>query len=122
MGGTTGSLEAGDAAAAAVQKTPNRVSLADLEANIAMEWTFNAGEAMDRFYGVGGHPMNGLSLGVLTICILVTRNGFTLIGKSAPADAGNFNQELGNKLAREDAIRQLWPLMGYALREKLAAV
>lgn len=28
---------------------------------------------------------------------------------------------LGRKLAYEDAVRQLWPLMGYALREKLAA-
>lgn len=59
------------------------------------------------------------SLGVLTICLIVTRNGFTIIGKSAPASTDNFDADLGRKLAYEDAVRQLWPLMGYALREKL---
>jgi len=59
------------------------------------------------------------SLAVLTVCLIVTRNGFTIIGKSAPASADNFDAELGRKLAYEDAVRQLWPLMGYALREKL---
>ncbi len=63
---------------------------------------------------------NRQSLDVLTICLLVTRNGFTLIGKSAPASPDNFDAELGRKPAYEDAVRQLWPLMGYALRERLA--
>jgi len=52
----------------------------------------------------------------------VTRNGFTLIGKSAPASPDNFDPVLGRKLAYEDAVRQLWPLMGYALRDKLAGL
>lgn len=56
---------------------------------------------------------------VLTICLLVLRNGFTVIGKSAPASPENFNVELGQKFAYEDAPRQLWPLMGYALRDRL---
>lgn len=116
---STGSLEASDKAAGAVQQTPNRVTLADLEANIGMEWTFNAGEACEKYHAPHGTPGVG-SLAILTVCVIVTKNGFTLIGKSAPADANNFNPELGAKLAREDAIRQLWPLMGYALREKLA--
>jgi hypothetical protein len=58
-------------------------------------------------------------LSVLTICLMQTKNGFTVIGKSAPADPINYNQTLGMEFAREDAIKQLWPLMGYALREKL---
>jgi len=61
------------------------------------------------------HP----SLEVLTVCVLVTRNGFTLLGKSAPASAENFDHETGKRFAREDAVRQLWPLMGYNLRQKL---
>jgi hypothetical protein len=52
---------------------------------------------------------------------LVLKNGFTVIGKSAPASAANFNAELGKKLAYEDAIRQVWPLMGFSLRDRLAA-
>ena len=40
---------------------------------------------------------------------------------AAISASANFNAELGRKLAYEDAIRQLWPLMGFALRDKLAA-
>jgi hypothetical protein len=60
-------------------------------------------------------------LSIITLCVVVMRNGFTIIGKSAPASPENFNAELGRKLAYEDAVRQLWPLMGFALRDRLAA-
>jgi hypothetical protein len=97
-----------------------RVSLADIEANIAYEHTFLGADACPNSLGdAPAYPP--VSLGVLTICLLVTQNGFTIIGKSAPASPENFDAALGAKLAREDAIRQLWPLMGYALRERLAA-
>jgi hypothetical protein len=48
-------------------------------------------------------------------------NGFVLVGKSAPADPGNFNEELGRNFAKDDALRQMWPLEGYLLCEKLTA-
>ena len=111
---STGSLEASDKAAAEVQKTPNRVTLDSMNEKIAAEYTFTADAA------VGSAPVVE-PLRVLTVCILVMKNGYTIIGKSAPADPGNFNAELGKKFAREDAMRQVWPLEGYALREKLAA-
>ncbi|ESY05256.1 hypothetical protein X752_25950 [Mesorhizobium sp. LNJC398B00] len=56
----------------------------------------------------------------MTICVMTLTNGFTLVGKSAPADPANFNQALGEKFAREDCIRQMWPLEGYLLREELS--
>jgi hypothetical protein len=59
--------------------------------------------------------------GILTLCILKMRNGFYVVGESAPASPANFNAELGRKFAYENAIRQLWKLEGYALREQLAA-
>lgn len=93
--------------------TAPRVTPADLEANIACEYTFTADKATQ------GCPQHE-SLSLLTLCVLVLRNGFTIVGKSAPASPANFSAELGAKLAREDAVKQLWPLMGYALREKLS--
>lgn len=57
----------------------------------------------------------------LTICVLVLKNGFTIVGKSACASPENFDYALGCKIAREDARRQIWALEGYALRNKLAA-
>jgi hypothetical protein len=55
-----------------------------------------------------------------TVCCLILRNGFTVIGESACASPENFDAELGRKIALEDAKRKIWPLMGYALREMLA--
>ena len=57
----------------------------------------------------------------LTIAVVVMNNGYAVIGKSAPADPENFDVEMGKKFAKEDAIRELWGLEGYALRERLHA-
>ena len=122
----TESLEATEAECAEGRTAP-RVSLADIEANISTLAYFTAGDAVtylflpeiDKLVLEKDDRDNRQSLDVLTVCLLVTRNGFTIIGKSAPASPDNFDAELGRKLAYEDAVRQLWPLMGYALREKL---
>jgi len=110
---TTASLEATEAECAAGRTAP-RVSLDDIKANIAGQLTFTAGNAASAL-GAPASP----SLDLLTICVLELRNGFTIIGKSAPASPANFDAELGAKLAYEDAVRQIWPLMGYALRDRL---
>jgi len=109
------SLEASDAAAAAVAVAP-RVALADIEAAIQQRYDLTGDQAVHGQADAKNGPLK-----VLSLCILVLKNGFTIIGKSAPASPENFNAELGRKLAYEDCIRQLWPLMGFALRDKLAA-
>lgn len=110
---TTSGLAATEAECAAGRTAP-RVSLSDIEANIAQQHVFTAGSAL----GALEHPSSP-SLDLLTICLLVLQNGFTIIGKSAPASPENFDPVLGGKLAYEDAVRQCWPLMGYALRDQL---
>lgn len=96
----------------ALGSTHPRVSLQDIESNIAGEyWT-----TLDRAHE--GAPILD-SMKLLTIYTLVMRNGFVVIGKSAPASPENFDPEKGRVFAREDAIRQLWPLMGFALRQHL---
>jgi hypothetical protein len=107
------SLQDTDASAAAVAKAP-RVSLLDIERNIAHRFDLTAAQAIAN---LGVDPP--ASLNVLSICILVTKNGFTVIGKSAPAAEENYDRDLGKRFAFEDAVRQLWPLMGYALRDRL---
>lgn len=108
------SLQQSDAEAAAVAVAP-RVALADIEAKIAQRYDFTATQAVEAMGGPWSQE-----LAILSICILMMRNGFTVIGKSAPASSANFNADLGKKFAYEDCIRQLWPLEGYALRERLA--
>lgn len=55
----------------------------------------------------------------LTVACLVLRNGFTVTGESAAASAENFDEEIGRKIARENARNKIWALEGYLLRNKL---
>lgn len=64
--------------------------------------------------------LNPSSAPHMTLCILTLKNGFTVVGTSAPADPGNFDADLGRGYARAAAISQVWPLEGYLLREQLA--
>lgn len=109
------SIEATEAESCAVAKAPDeRVSLDSMKMKIKAQYEFTLDQVLKDVPAVD-------ELRLLSICILVMKNGFMVVGKSAPASAKNFDRELGRKFAYEDAIRQLWPLEGYALREKLAA-
>jgi Phage protein (N4 Gp49/phage Sf6 gene 66) family len=98
------SLRVTDNLSKKVQKTPHRVSLDSMLEKIA-ESEFIYPRCIET----------------MTICIMKMKNGYSVVGKSAPADPENFDKELGQKFAKEDCIRQLWALEGYALREKLHA-
>lgn len=117
----TASLEESDRLAASVQKTPHRVTLDALTAKIGAEYFFTADQAILGAANIAENPVPPLvpALKILTVCVITTQNGFVVVGKSAPADPGNFNMDVGRKFAREDAMRQLWQLEGYLLREKL---
>lgn len=59
---------------------------------------------------------------VLRWATLTTRNGFAVTGRpSCSASSENDNPPLGTKVAIDNARAELWPLMGYALRERLAS-
>ena len=96
--------------------TAPRVTPADMEAEIAAELFFTAGQAA-RGLNLPSHE----SADFLTICVLTLRNGFTVTGEAACASPENYNVELGQKIARQKAIEKLWPLLGFRLRDKLAA-
>ena len=98
--------------------TAPRVTPADIEANIRAETYFTAFDgfmADDRDMTM----QDADALKLLTFCVLVLRNGFTVTGESACASPENFNAEIGRKIARENAVQKIWPLMGYELRSKL---
>ena len=56
----------------------------------------------------------------LTVCALTLLNGFHVIGESAAASPSNFDEEIGRKIARDNARNKIWALEGYLLRSKLA--
>lgn len=103
-------------------KTAPRVTPADLQANIASEFYFTAAEGVLGASEMGTAPAGrARALELLTFCVLVLKNGFTATGESACASPENFDAEIGRKIARQNAEQKIWPLMGYALKEKLAA-
>ena len=108
--------------------TAPRITLADIEANIVSEHFFTArdgrlGALTNETYVGRERPLeNGVDLiplELLTFCVLVLRNGFTVTGESACASPDNFDAEVGRKIARENAVNKIWPLMGYELKSKL---
>jgi hypothetical protein len=52
----------------------------------------------------------------LTVCALTLRNGFLVTGESAAASPENFDQEIGRKIARDNARNKIWAFEGYTLR------
>ena len=61
------------------------------------------------------------SLDLLTFCVLVLANGFTVTRESACASPENFNAEIVRKIARQNAVAKIWPLMGYELRSRISS-
>ena len=96
------SLRLVDKQAAEVAKTDDRVTLKQMHDKVAsVEYL---------------HPQ---SAPTLTIAVVTLDNGFAVTGESACADPKNFNKELGQKFAAENAIKKIWALEGYVLRERL---
>lgn len=54
-----------------------------------------------------------------TVCQLTLYNGFTVEGQSACVSIENYDKELGERIARANAVDKLWPLFGFLLAEKL---
>lgn len=106
--------------------TAPRITQADVEAAIVGETYFTAADGVlgayrnhnDVFQGTDPHNPG---YGLITVCVLIMRNGHRVVGvNEGPVSADNFDAELGRKLARQKAADQIWPLLGYELRTKLA--
>ena len=79
---------------------PSKVTAADLEAEIANE----------QYATIAPRT---------TVCTLTVKNGFVLVGvNEGPVDPANFDAEQGKKYARQKALDQLWPLLGFRLRDR----
>ncbi|HHA2772106.1 TPA: Gp49 family protein [Stenotrophomonas maltophilia] len=96
----------------------SRVTLAEIEAEI-----------VDEFYasGAGAFSNNHLTkehysaLNQVTLCVLILRNGCKVIGVNYGAiDPADFDEALGRAAAREEAIDQCWPLLGFRRRDQIA--
>ena len=58
---------------------------------------------------------------ILRWCVLTTKSGYSVTGKpSCAVSPENDNVTQGEKIAYDNALNEMWPLMGYALKEKIS--
>ena len=107
-----------------------RITPADIDENIISEFYFTGADGVAGHFSLRNTKDASVALEVaannvpstlhlLTFCVLVLKNGFTVTGESACASPENFNADIGRKIARENAVNKIWPLMGYELKSKL---
>ena len=114
-----------------IQKLPAPcITQADIDALIAHETYFTAGDGFAGAMSMSPDFINQSEgnrviqppeqLDLLTVCVLITRNGHTVTGESHCADPAKFDEARGCTEARKRAIDKLWPMVIYAERERLA--
>lgn len=106
-------------------KTVARVTPDHIESTIRAEVYFTGTDAIQAKnthikseYVEGERILAPVEL--LTICVLVLRNGFTVVGESACVSPENYDAEIGRKVARANAVLKIWPLEGYLLKQRHA--
>lgn len=113
--------------AAGADKAP-QVTPEDIEAAIVGEHYFTAahgrlGAIETGAYWGREHPARDeedlLPLDLLTICVLVLKNGHTVTGEAFCQDPAKFDAAVGRSTARAVAVEKLWPMVVYAARSVL---
>jgi hypothetical protein len=79
---------------------PNRVTLGDIQSQVK-----------SAYYHVVPDT-------TLTICVLTLNNGYTVMGSSACVDPASFNKAVGEQIAYDNALNEIWALEGYLLKQK----
>lgn len=109
--------------------TGPRVTMQDVEDAIVGEHYFTAAEGCVGAYAANNDrhpagtvhgPLDAAALPLLTFCVLVLSNGFTVTGEAACVSPENFDAEIGRKIARRKAVEKIWPLLGFQLRTQVA--
>lgn len=98
-----------------------RVTPEDVEAEIVSEHYINAADAAfpDKDAPVPGGTYTNLRC--LTLCILILRNGCKVVGiNHGPVNPADLNLDYSRQDARKQAVNQIWPLLGFRLRDQLA--
>lgn len=106
--------------------TAPRVTKDDVKAEIVSEHYFTAREGLLGMLAADGVPASPYeqanaapsALGLLTFCVLVLRNGFTVVGTSACVSPENFDVEIGRTAAKQKALDEVWKLLGFRLADQ----
>ena len=97
-----------------------RVTPFEVEAHIRSEFYFTAEQGVLGESELGTRPASWTNLDQVTICVLILTNGTKIVGvNEGPVSRENFKADLGRQYARQKAVDQIWPLLGFRLRDEL---
>lgn len=94
-----------------------RLTPSDIDNAVSSIWYINGADCIPDNYQPpvpANHPLS-----LLTFCVIVLKNGFTVTGESACVSPENFNAEIGKEIAFKNAWDKIWALEGYLLKQKL---
>lgn len=101
--------------------TAPRVTPFEVEAQIRSEFYFTAADGVLGESEMGTRPAAWTNLDQVTFCVMVLTNGAKIVGvNEGPVSRENFDPEIGRRYARAKAVDQIWPLLGFRLRDELA--
>lgn len=93
-----------------------RITLEDVEAEVAETHYFTAAAGVFGAQGLAGNALSLIKLGRVTFCVMVMKNGHMLVGHSTCADSAWFDAQIGRDVARKKALEQGVELLYYAQR------
>lgn len=104
---------------------PNKLTLADIEAEIASKFFFTANDGVLGSRPGFEHPTDLPEIphgfARLTFCVLTLHNGHREVGINyGSVDPSNFSEADAQRYSYEDAISKLWNPLGFRLRDRLA--
>ena len=75
---------------------------------------------LERIYSkIVDETYTRLPSGKVLVCELILKNGFSVRGEAAVVDVANFDEDIGRRISKENAIKQIWQIEGYLLQEEL---
>lgn len=87
---------------------------------IAATFYFTAEDGVLGQSEMGTKPASRFNLDQVTICTVVLKNGTRVVGANyGPASRELFDTEKGREKALEDAMRQVYQMANFQLREQL---
>lgn len=97
-----------------------RLTDKDIESQIVAEYAVNGWDAFGAQPNMT--PEAERALKSTTICVLILRNGFPVIGTSVAASPEAYDANEGHKQAKADALNDLTMCEKYALRNRLMGI
>lgn len=88
------------------------------EAYIALDTIPNRLTIDDVLSKVVGSTYARIGDTTTTVCHLELENGFVVTGTSGCVDPALYDQEIGMKIAHDNAVEEIWKLEGYRLRQR----